>query len=154
MTAEKKSFLLPASAERPSNKQKLFLRYFTGILIDLTVLNLFVEYSKNVVIDSFTISLLAAVLLQVLLKATIALEHLVANFFQGQTGRLCEVLRFFTAWLILFGSKFVILEALALRSATTSISAGRSTEIVVRGRRRHRDARRRGSDCSALSPPD
>lgn len=114
MTAEKKSFLLPASAERPSNRQKLFLRYFTGILIDLTVLNLFVEYSENVVIDSFTISLFAAVLLQFLLKATIALEHRVAAYFKAKPGGFAKFLRFFTAWLILFGSKFVILEALVL----------------------------------------
>ena len=112
MTTEKKSFLLPASAERPSNRQKLFLRYFTGILIDLTVLNLFVEYSENVVIDSFTISLFAAVLLQFLLKATIALEHRVAAYFKAKPGGFAKFLRFFTAWLILFGSKFVILEAL------------------------------------------
>ena len=114
MTVEKKSFLLPASAERPSNTQRLFLRYFTGVLIDLTVLNLFVEYSKNVVIDSFTISLFAAVLLQVLLKATIALEHVVANYFKKKPGGFAKFLRFFTAWLILFGSKFVILEALSI----------------------------------------
>lgn len=112
MTAEKKSFLLPASAERPTSRQKLFLRYFTGVLIDLAVLNLFVEYSKNVVIDSFTISLFAAVLLQVLLKATIALEHRVAAYFKAKPGGFAKFLRYFTAWLILFGSKFVILEAL------------------------------------------
>jgi hypothetical protein len=113
MTVEKKNFLLPASAELPSNKQRLFLRYFTGILIDLTVLNLFVEYSENVVIDSFTISLFAAVLLQVLLKATIALEHRVAAHYKAKPGGFAKFLRYFTAWLILFGSKFVILEALA-----------------------------------------
>ena len=113
MTADKKSFLLPASAELPSNKQRLFLRYFTAILIDLTVLNLFVEYSENVVIDSFTISLFAAVLLQVLLKATIALEHRVAAHYKAKPGGFAKFMRFFTAWLILFGSKFVILEALA-----------------------------------------
>lgn len=112
MTAEKKSFLLPATVELPSNRQKLFVQYFTAILIDLTVLNLFVEYSANVVIDSFTISLFAAVLLQVLLKLTIALEHRVAAYFKAKPGGFAKFLRFFSAWLILFGSKFVILEAL------------------------------------------
>ena len=37
--------LMPASAETPSNKQRLFLRYYTGFLMDLVVLNLFAEYS-------------------------------------------------------------------------------------------------------------
>lgn len=114
MTAAKKGFLLPASAELPSTRQKLFMRYFTAILIDLTVLNLFVEYSENVIIDSFTISLFAAVLLQVLLKLTIALEHRVAAWFKAKPGGFAKFLRYFTAWLILFGSKFVILEALVL----------------------------------------
>lgn len=70
--------LMPLSAEAPSNRQRLFVRYFTAILIDLVVLNLLVEYSQNVSVDSFTTSLLAAVLLQVLLKLTIAVERRVA----------------------------------------------------------------------------
>lgn len=108
----KKGFLLPAIAQAPSNRQRLFIRYFTAILIDLTVLNLFVEYSEHVVIDSFTISLLAAVLLQVLLKLTIAIEHRVAAYFNAKPGGLAKFMRYFTAWLILLGSKFLILEAL------------------------------------------
>ncbi len=112
-TENSKKFLRPATAQTPSNKQRLFVRYFTGILIDLTVLNLFVEYSEHVVIDSFTISLFAAVVLQVLLKATIALEHRVAAYYKAKPGGFAKFMRYFTAWLILFGSKFVILEALA-----------------------------------------
>jgi hypothetical protein len=96
----------------PTNKQRLFVRYFTGILIDLVVLNLFEEYSDNVTIDSFTISLLAALLLQVLLKATIAVEHWVSVFFNARPGAFMKFMRYFCAWLVLFGSKFVILEAL------------------------------------------
>ena len=52
-----------------SNRQRLFVRYLLAVLIDLTVLNLFVEYWDKIVIDSFTISLLAAVLLQILLRS-------------------------------------------------------------------------------------
>jgi hypothetical protein len=106
--------IMPVTAEMPSTKQRLFIRYFSGILIDLVVLNLFVEYWKNVSIDSFTTSLFAAVVLQVLLKLTVAIEHKVAGWFTGKTGGLMTFLRFFSAWLILFGSKFVILEALTL----------------------------------------
>ncbi|MDR7036082.1 hypothetical protein J2X36_000818 [Methylobacterium sp. BE186] len=105
--------LLPLSAEPPSNNQRLFLRYFTGVLIDLVVLNLFVEYSGKVFISSFSISLLAAILLQLLLKLTIAVEHWVAGFFHERPGAPMKFLRFFFAWLVLFGSKFVILEALS-----------------------------------------
>ena len=106
--------LMPASVDFPSDKQRLFVRYFTGILIDLVVLNLFDEFSDRVTIDSFSISLLAAVLLQFLLKLTIAVEHQVGKYFRARTGRTMVFLRFFFAWLVLFGSKFVILEALSM----------------------------------------
>ena len=75
-----------ASAEVPSSRQRLFVRYLLAVLIDLLVLNLFVEYWDAVAIDSFTVSLLVAVLLQVLLKLTLNLEHRVAEYFNARTG--------------------------------------------------------------------
>jgi hypothetical protein len=81
-----------ASANEPSTKQQVFLRYFTAIMIDLVVLNLFAEYWEHVAIDSFTISLLAAVLLQVLLKLTLMVEHQVGLFFKGKSGALNKFL--------------------------------------------------------------
>ena len=112
MSTNKEGFLQPASAIAPSNRQRLFLRYFTAILIDLVVLNLFMEYSQSVVIDSFTISLFAALLLQILLKLTLAIEHRVAEFFNAKQGGLAKFMRYFSAWFLLFGSKFVILETI------------------------------------------
>ena len=98
----------------PSMKQRAFLRYLTATLVDLVVLGLFAEYWEHVVVTSFSVMLLAAVLLLVLLKLTIVLEHRVAAYFNARPGGFNKFMRFFTAWLILFGSKFVILEALAL----------------------------------------
>jgi hypothetical protein len=112
MTKNETDIFAPATAQPVSNKQGLFLRYFTAILIDLVILNLFVEYSERVVIDSFTITILAAVLLQVLLKLTIAFEHKLADFWNARKGGFSRFMRFFTAWLVLFGSKFVILAAI------------------------------------------
>ena len=105
--------LLPVSVATPSNKQRVFIRYYTGFLIDLVVLNLFAEYWGLVSVDSFTTSLWAALLLQVLLKATIWLEHKAMDLFKGKTGGWNTFLKYFIAWLILFGSKFVILEGLS-----------------------------------------
>lgn len=103
-----------ALTEPMKNSQRLYVRYLNAILIDLTVLNLFVEYWDLVVIESFTISVLAAILLQVLMKATIAVEHKVAVYFNAKSGGLARFLRFFCAWLVLFGSKFVMLGAIDL----------------------------------------
>lgn len=101
-----------ASATIPSTRQQLYLRYFTAILIDLTVLNLFDEYWNLVTLDSFTISMLAAILLQVLLKLTLAIEHRIAHFFHGKPGIGARLLRGLSAWLVLFGSKFAMLAAI------------------------------------------
>ena len=105
---------LPAIGQLPTERQRVFARYLIGTLIDLVVLNLFAEYWDKVFVDTFTTSLLAAILLQLLLKATIAAEHWIAAPFKGKPGAMNKFLRYFMAWLVLFGSKFVILEALAI----------------------------------------
>lgn len=107
--------LMPQSVAVPSGRQRMFIRYYTGFLMDLVVLNLFAEYWSLVTVDTFTTSLWAALLLQVLLKATIVLEHKAMDYFTARGGGgLNTFLKYFVAWLILFGSKFVILEALSL----------------------------------------
>lgn len=103
---------MPDVALVHSNRQRLFLLYFVGALVDLVVLGLFDEYSDKVYVDDFTTMLLASVVLQFLLKGTIAVEHWVASHFKGKAGGWWKTLRLFCAWLVLFGSKFVILEAL------------------------------------------
>jgi hypothetical protein len=105
--------LMPASLQ-PTDGQRMFVRYFTGCLIDLVILNLFVEYTKYVTIDTFTTSLLAAIVLQLLLKGTIAVEHVVGDYFKSKPGGFMKFMRYFSAWLVLFGSKFVILEAISM----------------------------------------
>ena len=106
------STLQPVTAQVPSTAQSLFVRYLLAVLIDLVVLNLFDEYSAKVQIESFTISLLAAALLQFLLKLTLVVEHRIAAWFKTRPGKAWTVARFLSAWLVLFGSKFVILEAI------------------------------------------
>ena len=105
--------LLPATFQS-TDKQRMFVRYFTGTLIDLVVLNLFFEYTKYVVIDTFTTSLLASIVLQLLLKGTLAVEHKVSEYFKPKPGGFMVFMRFFCVWLVLFGSKFVILEAISM----------------------------------------
>ncbi|MCF6224102.1 MAG: hypothetical protein L3J34_10290 [Flavobacteriaceae bacterium] len=95
-----------------NNKQLLYVKYFTAILIDLLVLNLFDEYWDNVVISSFSISLLVAILLQILLKFTIKIEHRVADYFNAKPGKFMKFMRYLSAWAILFISKLIILEVI------------------------------------------
>lgn len=129
--AHKEHDFMPASAETPSNRQRLFLRYFAGTLIDLVVLNLFAEYSDRVYVSGFTVSLFAALLLQILLKLTIAAEHYVAEFFKARPGGFMKFMRWFGAWVVLFGSKFVILEALDFAFGDSVAFEGRFHGLIV-----------------------
>ncbi|MBQ0719709.1 MAG: hypothetical protein KBT88_05380 [Gammaproteobacteria bacterium] len=94
------------------NRQRLFIKYILAVLVDLTVLNLFNQYWEHVYIESFSISLLAAILLQLLLQITLVIEHKVASFFQGKEGLKHKLGRGLSTWAILFVSKLVILQAI------------------------------------------
>lgn len=104
----------PGPSPGPSDQQVTFVRYFTGALIDLVVLGLFNQYSDKVEVRDFSTLLLASILLQFLLKWTLIAEHHVLGKFEGKTGAAWKGCKYFVAWLILFGSKFVILEALSV----------------------------------------
>ena len=90
--------------------QQRFLSWMTDVLVYIVVLNLFVEFVDTIVIDSFWISILTAVLLKLLLDAVIGLEHRVAAFFKGRGGTVNKVLGGVSQFAILFLSKFLILE--------------------------------------------
>lgn len=95
-----------------TRRQQLFFKYTYFVLIDLVVLNLFNQYWDLVFIETFSISLMAALLLQILLQVTIVVEHRIASFFKGRPGTRSKILRGLSTWGILFGSKLVILEAI------------------------------------------
>ena len=92
-------------------RQQRFLRAVLFVLVAVTVLALFVEHWDRIVIDSYTIALFTAILLQALLKATIAIEHRIAAVFADRSGPRWMTLRLLMTWVLLFGSKFVILGA-------------------------------------------
>ncbi len=105
---------MPAAVPAPTRRQLLFFSWTKDVLIYVVVLNLFVEYVEKVVIDSFTISILTAILLKALLDLILGLEHRVAHFFEARPGNLSKFLRIVSTWLILFLSKFLILEVVDL----------------------------------------
>lgn len=95
-----------------SPKQQIFTKYLTFILVDLTVLNFFAEYWDRVTISSFGVSLMVAIILQILLKMTLQLEHKTAGYFKSHESFMMKFARIFSTWFILFASKFVMLGVL------------------------------------------
>jgi hypothetical protein len=93
-----------------TRKQALFSEWAAFLLADVVVLNLLVEFVPSIVIDSFYISILTAVFLRLLLQVAIQLEHRVAAFVHARDSETLRVLGRLAMFLILFASKFVILE--------------------------------------------
>ena len=113
------------------NRQRLFIKYVLAILVDLTVLNLFDQYWDHVHIESFSVSLLAAALLQFLLQLTIALEHNVAEYFKKKDGLKHRIARGLSTWAILFISKLVILQAINFSFGDSVLFTGRVHGLVA-----------------------
>ena len=90
--------------------QEAYASWSIDILIYIVVLNLFVEYSDAIVIESFTISILTAILLKLMLEFFERLEWMNLRFFQEKEGTAWTVVGFVVILSILILSKFIILE--------------------------------------------
>ena len=121
MSSDKK----PGETASPSKRQLVFLSWTKDILIYTTVLNLFVEFNPKIIIDSFTISIFTAILLKILLEVILKLEHKVAEVLKG-----FKFLRILIMWLILFGSKFLILEVIDFVFGT-HVDLGKFWDIIL-----------------------
>ena len=95
-----------------SSRQQVFAGAVLNVLVNVVVLNLFVEFVDDVVIDSFWISVLTAVLLTAMLSVLARFEHRIHHFFfEKHSWRFAGVV---TIWIVLFGGKFVMLEIVNL----------------------------------------
>ncbi len=94
-----------------TKQQEVFYSWTSDVLIYTVVLNLFVEYASNVIIESFTISILTAILLKILLDLVMDTEERVRDYFARRDGIIYRVLGAVSLFAILFVGKLFILEA-------------------------------------------
>jgi hypothetical protein len=111
-------------------RQQHFASWVMDILVYIVVLNLFVEFFPEVIAESFTLSILTAVLLKAMLVLMGGVEHRVSEFFKGRDGTIWTVLRFLSVWGILFAGKLLILEVVDLVFAG-SVKLGHFLEVVA-----------------------
>jgi hypothetical protein len=109
----------------PTRRQMVFFSWTKDVLIYIVVLNLFVEYNTKIIIDSFTISIFTAILLKILLEIILKLEHRVSDAFAAY-----KILRILLVWLILFGSKFLILEVVDLVFGE-HVELGKFLDVII-----------------------
>jgi hypothetical protein len=93
-----------------TDAQARYASWMADVLVYVVVLNLFVEFADEIVIDSFWISILTAILLKLMLDALKGVEHRVGSFFRAREGTIYKVLGWASVFSILFLGKLLILE--------------------------------------------
>jgi hypothetical protein len=93
-----------------TNAQHRYMKAMGDVLIYIVVLNLFVEFVDAIVIDSFYISILTAILLTALLDVLVVVEHGVHGYFEKKEAPIFRVISVVATFAILFTSKLLILE--------------------------------------------
>ena len=93
-----------------TSAQQRFMSWASDVLVYIVVLNLFVEFNDAIVIDSFWISILTAVLLKALLDVVVGIEHRVKKFFVSKGSTPWRIIGLIATFAILFTSKLLILE--------------------------------------------
>lgn len=83
------------------------------VFVYVVVLNLFVEYLPQVISETFTLSLLTAVLLKGVLEIVVAAKNRVKARFRQASTPIGKVVAAVLLWVVLFGSKFLVLEVVA-----------------------------------------
>ena len=97
-----------------TSRQRTFASWTSDVLIYTVVLNLFVEYRPSVIVESFTVSILTAVLFKVLLDLVMGLEGRVHGFFSAKEGAIYRVMGSASLFVILFFGKLLVLQAVHL----------------------------------------
>jgi hypothetical protein len=80
------------------------------VFVYVVVLNLAIEYVPSVLSESFTLSLLTAVLLKVALEVVILLKSRIVTSFRAATTRQARVSAAALLWVVAAGSKLVVLK--------------------------------------------
>jgi len=106
--------------------QQRFTSWARDVLVYTAVLNLFVEYWDAIVIDSFTISIFTAVVLKIMLDLLTTVEHHVKDF----VSQFSKLLGYVSMWVVLFLSKFVILEVIDIIFGE-HVELGKFLDVVV-----------------------
>jgi uncharacterized membrane protein YvlD (DUF360 family) len=92
--------------------QLLFKELFVGTLIYAVVLGFFDDYTSIVEARSYSYVFLAAIVLEVLTCATLAVKDAIVARFRHRDSRGATVLMAFGVWGVLFVSKFVFIWAI------------------------------------------
>jgi len=89
--------------------QKIYLEWLVDILAYVVVLNLLAEHFNAYYIYSFTVSVLLAISMKLILVPIVYIKFKIGIFWKTKEGKLSRILGILSKFAILFSSKFVIL---------------------------------------------
>jgi len=101
------------TAATTSARRWLAPAHVVDVFAYVVVLNLAAEYFPAVVTETFTLSLLTAVLLKVVLEVVVAAKDRLKARFKAASGPVGKVGVGLLLWALLIASKFVVLELIA-----------------------------------------
>jgi len=104
----------PAVEDPADQVEPRFAAAIVDVFVYVVVLNLFVEYVPQVISETFTLSLLTAVLLKGVLEIVVVAKNRVKARFRAASTPIGKVVAAVMLWAVLFGSKFLVLEVVAL----------------------------------------
>ena len=80
------------------------------VFVYVVVLNIAAEYFPQIVTESFTVSILTAIMLKVVLEAVLRVKKRAKGRLDRASGALGKVVGGLSLWVVLAGSKFVVLQ--------------------------------------------
>lgn len=94
-------------------RAKLSPAHVVDVFVYVVVLNLAVQYLPMVISETFTLSLLTALMMKLTLEIVVWLKDRAKGRFKAATTVPGKIGAALLLWLLLFGSKFVVLELVA-----------------------------------------
>jgi hypothetical protein len=104
----------PPARDTASELEPHLTAAIVDVFVYVVVLNLFVEYFPKVLTETFTLSLLTAILLKGILEVVVAVKNRVKSRFRKASTPAGKALAGIMLWVVLVGSKFLVLEVVAL----------------------------------------
>lgn len=97
----------------PSGRATVDPAHVVDVFVYVIVLNLAVEYLPRVITETFTMSLITAVLLKLVLEVVLLIKNRIKVRVKATTSVPVRVANALLLWAVLVSSKFVVLEMVA-----------------------------------------
>lgn len=98
----------------PNSRQKLFQEMVLGVLLYTVVLGFFNDYTDILDTDTYSVTFVVAVVMQILTYLTFALKDQAVKKFNKNGATERKFALAFVIWLIMFFSKFVFLGVISV----------------------------------------